>query len=321
MWKLNFAQCQKREGGQNRDIERCIVAHQPERRDDEIPCGRKTRKPMVVCFEFGLTEPHCRRSEYCSDCKLTRKFTCDDAELPHKSAWHDDAGDIVNHEVENKSVKTWIERLAEPLARDWPIETIDRRGDHHPHDGVCWFVVKHRNQRCHAGKDARNRENMNHQIDASFTVFDDCHAVKVTLRLEMKLFRRRILLSGLWLVVVLSWSVVRIVAVKFWLSQYGINTVVFAVIELTSSMTYGVSSARTVLAIIDKRRKSAKSWGAVCIVAYLAPDVYIFSAGKSLPLMSYVVIVALIVVAGVVAVVDLRHRINRSVSNSRLKSK
>ena len=112
----------------------------------------------------------------------------------------------------------------------------------------------------------------------------------------------------------------RIVAVKFWLSQYGINTVVFAVIELTSSMTYGVSSARTVLAIIDKRRKSAKSWGAVCIVAYLAPDVYIFSAGKSLPLMSYVVIVALIVVAGVVAVVDLRHRINRSVSNSRLKS-
>lgn len=137
----------------------------------------------------------------------------------------------------------------------------------------------------------------------------------------MKLFRRRNLLSGLWLVVVLSWSVVRIVVVNFWLSQYGINTVVFAVIELTSSVIYGVASARTVLAIIDKRRKSAKSWGAVCVVAYLAPDLYIFSAGKSLPLMSYVVIIALIVVLGFAAVVDLRRRINKSVTNSRLRCK
>jgi len=128
----------------------------------------------------------------------------------------------------------------------------------------------------------------------------------------MKLFRRRILLSGLWLVVVLSWSVVRIVVVSFWLSQYGISTVVFAVVELISSAIYGVASAQTVLAIIDKSRNNAKSWGAVCVVAYLAPDVYIFSAGKSLPLMSYVVIVGLIVVLGVAAVVDLRRRIIRA---------
>lgn len=153
---------------------------------------------------------------------------------------------------------------------------------------------------------------MDHQIDTSFTVFDYCHADKVTLRLEMKLFRLRILLSGLWLVVVLSWSVVRIVVVSFWLSQYGISTVVFAVVELISSAIYGVASAQTVLAIIDKSRNNAKSWGAVCVVAYLAPDVYIFSAGKSLPVMSYVVIVGLIVVLGVAAVVDLRRRIIRA---------
>jgi len=128
----------------------------------------------------------------------------------------------------------------------------------------------------------------------------------------MKLFRRRILISGLWLVVVLSWSVVRIVVVSFWLSQYGISTVAFAVVELISSAIYGVASAQTVLAIIDKSRNNAKSWGAVCVVAYLAPDVYIFSAGKSLPLMSYVVIVGLIVVLGVAAVVDLRRRIIRA---------
>lgn len=83
-------------------------------------------------------------------------------------------------------------------------------------------------------------------------------------------------------------------------------------VELISSAIYGVASAQTVLAIIDKSRNNAKSWGAVCVVAYLAPDVYIFSAGKSLPLMSYVVIVGLIVVLGVAAVVDLRRRIIRA---------
>lgn len=104
------------------------------------------------------------------------------------------------------------------------------------------------------------------------------------------------------------WGAIRIGAVSVWLSKYGVNTSVFAVVEIVSSIIYGVASARTVLALVDKRRRDALLWGSTSTISYLAPDVYVFSAGQSLPVMSYVVIIALIVVLGSVGIVDARRR-------------
>ncbi|TSA52341.1 MAG: hypothetical protein D4R44_05855 [Actinobacteria bacterium] len=118
----------------------------------------------------------------------------------------------------------------------------------------------------------------------------------------------RKLFSYVWLIAVMLWCVIRIGAVSVWLSKYGVNTSVFAVVEIVSSIIYGIASARTVLALVDKRRQVALAWGVASAVSYLAPDVYVFSAGQSLPLMSYVVIITLIVVLGGVGLVDARRR-------------
>ena len=120
--------------------------------------------------------------------------------------------------------------------------------------------------------------------------------------------QRRKLFSYAWLVAVMLWCAIRIGVVSVWLSQYGVNTSVFAVIEIVSSVIYGVASARTVLALVDKRRRNALLWGLASVVAYLVPDVYVFSAGRSLPLLSYVVIITLIVVLGSVGILDVRRR-------------
>ena len=120
--------------------------------------------------------------------------------------------------------------------------------------------------------------------------------------------QRRKLFSYAWLVAVMLWCAIRIGVVSVWLSQYGVNTSVFAVIEIVSSVIYGVASARTVLALVDKRRRNALLWGLASVVAYLVPDVYVFSAGRSLPLLSYVVIITLIVVIGSVGILDVRRR-------------
>lgn len=120
--------------------------------------------------------------------------------------------------------------------------------------------------------------------------------------------QRRKLFSYAWLVAVMLWCVIRIGVVSVWLSQYGVNTSVFAVIEIVSSVIYGVASARTVLALVGKRRRNALLWGLASVVAYLVPDVYVFSAGRSLPLLSYVVIITLIVVLGSVGILDVRRR-------------
>lgn len=93
-----------------------------------------------------------------------------------------------------------------------------------------------------------------------------------------------------------------------WLSKYGVNTSVFAVVEIVSSVIYGVASAKTVLALVDKHRRIALMWGSASAVSYLSPDVYIFSTGQSLPMLSYVVIITLIVVLGSVGIVDARRR-------------
>jgi len=120
--------------------------------------------------------------------------------------------------------------------------------------------------------------------------------------------QRRKLFSYAWLVVVMLWCGIRIGAVSVWLSQYGVNTSIFAVVEIVSSVIYGVASARTVFSLVDKHRRNALLWGIASAVSYLAPDVYVFSAGQSLPLMSYVVIITLIVVLGIVSLVDARRR-------------
>ena len=104
------------------------------------------------------------------------------------------------------------------------------------------------------------------------------------------------------------WCAIRIGAVSVWLSRYGVNASVFAVVEIVSSIIYGVASARTVLALVDKRRRIALLWGSTSAVSYLAPDVYVFSSGQSLPMMSYVVIITLIIVLGSVGIVDARRR-------------
>ncbi len=120
--------------------------------------------------------------------------------------------------------------------------------------------------------------------------------------------QRKKLFSYAWLVAVMLWCAIRIGVVSVWLSQYGVNTSVFAVIEIVSSVIYGVASARTVLALVGKRRRNALLWGLASVVAYLVPDVYVFSAGRSLPLLSYVVIITLIVVIGSVGILDVRRR-------------
>jgi uncharacterized membrane protein YhaH (DUF805 family) len=124
----------------------------------------------------------------------------------------------------------------------------------------------------------------------------------------MMIAQRRKLFSYAWLVAVMLWCAIRIGVVSVWLSQYGVNTSVFAVIEIVSSVIYGVASARTVLALVGKRRRNALLWGLASVVAYLVPDVYVFSAGRSLPLLSYVVIITLIVVLGSVGILDVRRR-------------
>ena len=111
----------------------------------------------------------------------------------------------------------------------------------------------------------------------------------------------------MWVVLALLWSLVRISAVALWLSNYGVNTTVFAIIEISSSLLYSVSSAKAVVRLIDRRR--AMAWSLLAVIGFLAPDVYVLTSGRSLPTISYVLIISLAIGIATSGVVALRRRI------------
>ena len=102
------------------------------------------------------------------------------------------------------------------------------------------------------------------------------------------------------------WAAVRILAVEIWLVGYGVNIWSFAAIELSSSVIYGLSSARLVRALAIRHRKDSAKWGALALFGYVLPDAYMLSAGRAMPLATYVVVISLALSFAVIAVVRTR---------------
>ncbi len=100
---------------------------------------------------------------------------------------------------------------------------------------------------------------------------------------------------------VLGWSGLRIVAVWQWLEQYGVHPVVYALVDLGSSVPYAIASARTISALVDRRHRHAALWAPLAVACFVAPDVYIVAAGRQMPWSVYVVVLTVAVAAVMLA--------------------
>lgn len=114
--------------------------------------------------------------------------------------------------------------------------------------------------------------------------------------------QRRDRLTLLWLAAVFGWSVIRCFAVAQWLADYGVDPLWYLVVDVSSSIPYGLCSAKVMGALYDGRRGAAAGWLVPTVLGFIAPDVYIFTAGQSLPWPTYVVVLGFGLVAGVLAV-------------------
>ena len=102
------------------------------------------------------------------------------------------------------------------------------------------------------------------------------------------------------------WAGMRILAVEIWLVGYGINIWWFAVIELLSSILYGLSSARLVRALTIRHRKDSGKWGVLTLIGYVMPDTYLLSVGRAMPIATYAIVISLAVFFAVIALVRTR---------------
>lgn len=119
-------------------------------------------------------------------------------------------------------------------------------------------------------------------------------------------------LQNAWLIAVALWACLRIFAVNKWLTKYGVNTVVFAAVEIGSSIPYGIGSARCVTSLIDHQRRAAMLWGLVAAAGFISPDLYMLTAGRSMPFLTYLVIIAVLVTFGAFSLVGLIRKYRQS---------
>jgi hypothetical protein len=108
---------------------------------------------------------------------------------------------------------------------------------------------------------------------------------------------QRQVLERTWLFLSLLYAVCRIVFVGVFLRTYGVSPWVFAAVELSSSLVWGVGSARCVGLVVDRQWRRLRLWGLVTLAGYVAPDTYVFSRAGRMPTSMIVVLVAVVVIS------------------------
>lgn len=116
---------------------------------------------------------------------------------------------------------------------------------------------------------------------------------------------RRRFLARLWILGSVAYGGLRALLVWRYLSGYGVNPWWFAVVELSSSLAYGWTSSRMVIALVDRKWSTLRWMAPATLVAYASPDVYVFTTVGQMPdglLRTVVTIVAISFVAATVTV-------------------
>ena len=108
--------------------------------------------------------------------------------------------------------------------------------------------------------------------------------------------RKRQMLTRMWAGIVIAWSVIRTIIIWAALGDYGFNPWIYLGIDLVCSTIDALTTPKMVLRFIDDRYKSAMKWATLSLVAYVAPDVYIFEGTRTLPT-KVIVVLCIVIVA------------------------
>lgn len=114
-----------------------------------------------------------------------------------------------------------------------------------------------------------------------------------------------------WIAGILLFSAARALIAWPALSKYGVDPVVFLVLDLVTAFPYGIGQAVTVKLLRTEGRpvRDAVPWGVMVGVMFMAPYVYIVAASGSMPLLAYLGVLAWMLVFGVLAVLRIRRQV------------
>ena len=124
--------------------------------------------------------------------------------------------------------------------------------------------------------------------------------------------RRAIVVERLWASTILLYTVGATFVVWRALSKYGVNPIVFFVIDGITSWTYGISTARLTMAVIQRRWKAVRKWAWASAISFVTPQIYILVAAHHAPRDVYLIVIGVITFMILLALVSLLLQIRKS---------
>jgi hypothetical protein len=86
---------------------------------------------------------------------------------------------------------------------------------------------------------------------------------------------------------VLLYTMVATFVVWKTMRKYGVNPYLFFTIDLITSITYGISSARLVVKILEKKIEESWKWAIVSAISFITPQLYILISANHVPRDTY----------------------------------
>lgn len=122
---------------------------------------------------------------------------------------------------------------------------------------------------------------------------------------------RRAQFERVWILVSIAYGGLRAALVWKFLRKYGVNPYVFGGIEFISAAIYGKSSAQVVGAVVDGVWIRLRIWLPVALLAYFAPDGYVFLSAGRLPSDMLAILVGMVGVTLLLTGVGILSQIRR----------
>lgn len=94
--------------------------------------------------------------------------------------------------------------------------------------------------------------------------------------------------SQIWLVLVLLWAIARALFINKLFGTHGVNSFIYLIIDLTSSVPYAIYSSQLVSTFIKRESKNIYKNIILTSLFFYIPDVYILITAKHVPNSLYV---------------------------------
>lgn len=115
-------------------------------------------------------------------------------------------------------------------------------------------------------------------------------------------------LERVWVLIAVIYGIFRCLVVWHFLETYGVRPLVYGVIELLSSLGYGIYTSRLVMAAIDGKLSRRKDLVVGTIISFILPDVYIFLSIGRMPSSVLRIVLTVALSTAVIAVLALFYR-------------